>query len=108
MTELWLLLLLCALATYFWRGLGVLLAGRLRVDSELFRWVECMAYAMVTGLIVRMVLMPTATLASVALFDRLLACGVALACYWLTRKNLFAGVASGTGVIVLMSYFRAA
>lgn len=104
--QLWLLLLPCALATYFWRGLGVLLAGRLRVESELFRWVECVAYAMVTGLIARMVVMPTGTLASATLIERLLACAVALLCYWLTRKNLFAGVASGTVVIVLMSYLR--
>ena len=37
----------------------------------------------------------------------MLACGVALLCYRLTRKNLFAGVASGTAVIVLMGNFRA-
>ena len=104
--QLWLLLLPCALATYFWRGLGVLLAGRQRIDSELFRWVDCVAYAMVTGLIARMVVMPTGTLASATLIERLLACAVALLCYWLTRKNLFAGVASGTVVIVLMSYLR--
>jgi branched-subunit amino acid transport protein len=106
MTELWLLLLLCAAATYFWRGLGVLLAGRLAVNSELFRWLECVAYAMIAGLIARMVVIPTGTLAAAPLFDRLLACAVALLCYWLTRKNLFAGVASGTVVIVLMSYLR--
>jgi branched-subunit amino acid transport protein len=106
MNELWLLLLACAIATYFWRGLGVLLAGRLQVESEWFRWVECVAYAMVTGLIARMVVMPTGTLASSPLPERLLACAVALLCYWLTRKNLFAGVASGTVVIVLMRYLR--
>jgi branched-subunit amino acid transport protein len=108
MSELWLLLLLCAMATYFWRGLGVLLSGRIKVESELFRWVECVAYAMVTGLIARMIVMPTGTLAASPLAERLLACAVALLCYRLTRRNLFAGVASGVAVMVAAAYLRAA
>lgn len=107
MNELWLLLLLCAMATYFWRGLGVLLSGRIRIDSDLFRWLECVAYAMITGLIARMIVMPTGTLAATPLTARVLACGVALLCYRLSPKNLPAAVGSGTLVMVLMSYLSA-
>lgn len=103
--ELWLLVLLCAVATYFWRGLGVLLSGRIKADSEIFRWVECVAYAMVAGLIVRMIVMPTGTLAMSPLWERLLACAVALVIYWLTKKNLFIAVGAGLATIVGAAYW---
>ena len=57
--ELLALTLLCGLATYFWRAMAVLLSGRLMLDGELFRWIECVAYAMVAGLMVRIVLLPS-------------------------------------------------
>ena len=63
MSELWILLILCTLGTYAWRGLGVLLAGRLEPDSDLFRWVSCVAYAMIAGLVMRLIVMPGGPLA---------------------------------------------
>jgi branched-subunit amino acid transport protein len=85
----------------------MLLSGRIALDSDLFRWLECVAYAMVTGLIARMIVMPSGTLAATPLAARLLACGVALLCYRLTRRSLPAAVASGTLVMVLLSYLGA-
>lgn len=102
MTELWLLLALCTMVTYFWRGLGVVLSGRINVDSELFRWAECVAYAMICGLITRIVVMPTGTLSTCPLWVRVLACAAALLCYRLTRKNLSAGVAAGLMVMAAL------
>jgi branched-subunit amino acid transport protein len=108
MNEFWLLLLLCVAATYFWRGLGMLLSGRIAVDSDLFRWLECVAYAMITGLIVRMIVLPGGTLAATPLSVRLLACSVGLLCYRLCRKSLPAAVAGGTLVMLLAGYLGTA
>jgi branched-subunit amino acid transport protein len=102
MSDLWLLLALCTGVTYFWRGLGVLLSGRINVDSELFRWAECVAYAMITGIIARMVVMPTGALATCPLWVRVTASAVALLVYRLTGKNLSVGVAAG--VITLAAF----
>ena len=57
------LVMACGLSTYLWRGLGVLLSGRIRADGEFFRWAGCVAYAMIAGLTVRILLLPTGTLA---------------------------------------------
>src|SRR5690606_17161719 len=38
-----LLVLACGLATYVWRGLGVLLSGRFSADGEFFTWAGCVA-----------------------------------------------------------------
>jgi branched-subunit amino acid transport protein len=100
--ELWILVIASAVATYLWRGLGVLLSGRIKVNSELFNWVACVAYAMVAGLISRIVLMPGGMLAQTALWERLIACALALLAYYLSRRNLFVGV--GAGVAVIMGF----
>ena len=62
--ELALLVVACGLATYLWRGLGMLISGKVRMDSEFFVWAGCVAYAMIAGLTVRIILLPTGTLAA--------------------------------------------
>jgi branched-subunit amino acid transport protein len=100
--ELWLLVIAAALGTYLWRGLGVLLSGRIKVNSELFNWVACVAYAMVAGLISRIVIVPGGMLAQTALAERLIACALAVAAYYLSRRNLLVGVGAGVAAIMAM------
>ena len=108
MLELSLLVLASALATYLWRGLGVLLSGRISVHSELFDWVTCVAYAMVAGLISRMLLMPTGMLVQTALSERLAACALALVAYYLSRRNLLVAVAVGVAAVMALAAARGA
>ena len=104
--ELLALTLLCGLATYFWRAMAVLLSGRLMLDGELFRWIECVAYAMVAGLMVRIVLLPSGVLASSPMVDRVAGCLIALAAYRLFKRNLLAGMGAGVGFFVAAAYVR--
>jgi len=106
-TELWIGVLLCAAATYAWRGLGVLLSGRLNPGSVLFQWVSCVAYALVAGLIARIIVMPSGLLSQTALADRLLTCVVALLAYRLARRNMFAGLLAGVVFFVGAGALRA-
>jgi branched-subunit amino acid transport protein len=94
------------LGTYFWRALGVMLSGRVRTDGALFQWVGCVAYAMIAGLAVRILVLPTGTLAAAPLADRIGACALAYAAYMITRRNLFAGVGTGFGAISLLQLVR--
>ena len=100
MLELWLLVIACSLGTYVWRGLGVLLSGRINVNGELFKWVACVAYAMVAGLVSRILVLPTGMLAETAFVERLAACAVALLVYYATRRNLLMGVGAGVAAIM--------
>lgn len=104
--ELLALTLLCGFATYFWRAMAVLLSGRLTVDSEWFRWVECVAYAMVAGLMMRIVLLPSGVLAASPMADRIIGCVVALAVYRLFKRNLLAGMGAGVGFFVAAAYLH--
>ena len=106
MLELWLLLILCSAGTYVWRGLGVLLSGHISTSSEFFTWITCVAYAMVAGLIMRILVMPTGLLATSLLTHRLLACALGLAAYYLARRNLFVAVSVGAVALTLFNYLR--
>lgn len=110
MTEgaaLLLLVVACGAGTYLWRGLGVILSGRINPDSGAFAWAGCVAYAMIAGLVARIVFLPAGTLAHSLLQDRLLACAVALMAYFASRKNLLVGVGAGFAAVVALSYGRA-
>lgn len=106
MPELWLLIAVCTLGTYAWRALGVLLSGRIAADSDAFQWVACVAYAMVAGLIMRIIVMPSGLLASSLLAHRLLACAIGLAAYYLVRRNLLVGVTTGALALAVLNYLR--
>jgi len=105
-TELWLLLLACGAATYLWRGLGVLLSGRINPQSAMFEWVSCVAYALVAGLIARIIVAPSGLLAQTALIDRLLACAVAFIAWRLARRNMFVGLVCGVAFFIGAGYVR--
>ena len=103
MTELWLLLALCGLATYLWRGPGVLLSAGIDPRSEAFTWISCVAYAIIAGVVSRMLVMPTGALAETTALERALGSAAALgAYYWLTRRNLLLGVAAGAAALWLL------
>jgi branched-subunit amino acid transport protein len=108
MSEYTLLAIACGLGTYLWRGLGVAVSARIRPASELFAWIGCVAFAMLAGLISRVVLIPSGALEHTALWQRLAATGFALAAYFLfTKKNLFAGVIASAAAMYLILVFSA-
>lgn len=79
-----------------WRWVGMLLGRNIDVGSELFQWVRCVATALVSGLIMRLILFPAKSLAAVPLGLRLGAFTAGIAIFYLTRRNLAAGVVGGT------------
>lgn len=93
--RLWAAVVLCGLATYVWRALAVAIAGRVSPASEAFRLFACIAYAMLAGLIARMILIPEGILAEAPLPYRLAGIVAAVAAFFLFRRNLPIGVATG-------------
>ena len=102
----YLALLVGAATTYVSRFLGVMLAGRLQVESPLFEWLSCVTYALLAALIARMIVFPSGPLAEAPLFDRVAAATLALATFYLTRRNMLLGVAAGFATLVLVTWVR--
>lgn len=102
--ELWLLVAISALATYAWRGAGVLVSGGINPNSALFAWLGCIAYATLAALISRIMFLPVGILADSALSDRLLAAALAALVFFATGRNLFAGVFSGASALLAITW----
>ena len=94
-SSLWLIVLACGAATFIWRALGVLVTRRIDPNGAFFRWITCVSYAMVAGLIFRMIVMPESELANVSLALRMAAVAIAFGAYFLFGKRLVAGVLAG-------------
>lgn len=96
----WVTVLVAAAATYFWRALGVALSGRINPNGVISEWIGCVAYALLAGLIARMIVLPIGPLHSVGLGIRLTAAAVALAVFYLARRSILLGVFAGAGALV--------
>ncbi len=98
--EIWLVIGLTAVVTYLPRALGVALSGRIDPNGPLFQFVACIAYALLAGLIARMILFPVGPLQETALGNRLASAGLALAVFLLMRRNVMLGVLAGTAALI--------
>lgn len=103
MDRLWWIVLGCGAATFLWRGLGVVVVRRIDPQGAFFRWVVCVSYAMVAGLIFRMIVLPESDLALVALPQRLAAVAIAFGAYFAFRRRLVAGVLAGSLSLAAMA-----
>ena len=103
--KLWGIVLLCGIATYVWRALAVVIGGRVSPESESFKLFSCIAYAMLAGLISRMVILPEGLLAEAPLSYRLIGIGAAVTVFFGLKRNLAGGVFAGVAVFALLIVF---
>lgn len=102
--QLWLLLLGAVGGTYLWRGLGVVFASRIDPDGPVFQWITCVSYAMLSGLIARMVFLPVGPLTEAPLIYRLAGIAAGLTVFFLSRRRVLPGVGAGLLVFVSLIY----
>ena len=81
----WLAVGLASVGTFIWRFAGVLLASKIPGQSSLMDWVNTMAYAMVAGVLMLMLVHPTGILAASGLDDRLLGLVTGVGAMMLTK-----------------------
>lgn len=97
-SEFWGIAIIVAIALLAhepWRWLGAFLGRSLSPQDAVFVWVKAVSTALVAGLVMRLVLFPAGTLASMPLSARLLAVAAGIAGFYLARRNLLAGIVSG-------------
>lgn len=75
---LWIALVGACLGTYFCRAIGVFLSQSINQESEIFRWLAAVTYAMVAALTIRLIVMPLGLMATVPLWVRILICALAI------------------------------
>jgi len=102
--QTWPLLLGAVGATYLWRGLGVVFASRIDPDGPAFQWITCVSYAMLSGLIARMVFLPEGPLTEAPLSYRVAGIITGLAVFFILRRQVLAGVAAGLAMFIGLIY----
>jgi branched-subunit amino acid transport protein len=105
-SELWLLAGLCFLGTFVWRALGVAVASRIDPEGVVFQWLNCVAYAMLAGLVARILLLPIGILGSTPTFDRAMAMIAGFTLFFLFRRHVFAGTLTAFAVMLTLTALR--
>ncbi len=100
----WLALPAAVAVSFLWRAVGVAVSGRIDHDSDVFLWVQCVAYAMLAGLVSRMLFLPSGALAESELWIRLSAAAIGLAICFALRRNLLVGVLAGVAAFLVLQY----
>ncbi len=83
-----LVILVTSLATYLSRFLGVVSSERMDIKSKIFRWFNCIAYAILAALIARMIIFPAGILSETSSYIRIIVLGSMILLYFFTKKNL--------------------
>ncbi|MBT6416620.1 AzlD domain-containing protein [Candidatus Puniceispirillum sp.] len=99
--EAWLAVCLACLGTFGWRLIGVVLAGRIATDTPMMTWINGVAYAMVSGVLMLILVYPTGILATTELDHRFIGLFVGLGTMILT-KNLFYALCTGLGSFAII------
>jgi len=95
------------LPTDVWRWLAVIFARRLDEESELMVFARAVATALVAGVIMRLVLLPTGDLVAVPLAIRVGAVAGGFLVYFLARRSLLVGALAGEAIMIAGAYLTA-
>ena len=67
---------------------GVITSEKIKENSKIFRWFNCLAYSTLAALIARIVIFPSGVLSEVDYFVRFITIISSILIYYLTKKNL--------------------
>ena len=81
-------ILVTSLATFSSRIFGVITSEKIKENSKIFRWFNCLAYSTLAALIARIVIFPSGTLSEVDYIIRFIAIISSVLIFYLTKKNL--------------------
>ena len=87
-TNIILAILVTSLATFSSRFLGVITSEKIKENSKIFRWFNCLAYSTLSALIARIVIFPSGTLSEVDYFIRFITIISSILIFYLSKKNL--------------------
>lgn len=100
-----LLIIIGFLPTEMWRSLAVYLSRGLNEGSQLIVWIRCVATALLTGVVAKLMLTPSGELADVPLWGRLGSILIAFAAFFLFRRNVIAAVLTGEALLITAAYW---
>ena len=80
-------ILATSLATYISRFLGVLTSKKIKENSKIFRWFNCLAYSTLSALLARIIIFPAGALAEVDYLARFIVVFICLIVFVIIKKK---------------------
>ena len=80
-------ILATSLATYISRFLGVLTSKKIKENSKIFKWFNCLAYSTLSALLARIIIFPAGALAEVDYLIRFIVVFICLMVFVISKKN---------------------
>ena len=80
-------ILVTSFATYISRFLGVITSKKIKENSKIFKWFNCLAYSTLSALLARLVIFPAGALAEVDYFIRFIVIFICLILFLISKKN---------------------
>ena len=80
-------ILATSLATYISRFLGVITSKKVKENSKIFKWFNCLAYSTLSALLARLVIFPAGALAEVDYHIRFIVVIICLIIFLISKKN---------------------
>lgn len=108
--ELWpylVLLLVGFLPNEMWRALGLVLARGLNEDSEVVVWSRAVATAILAGVIAKLILFSSGSLAAIPLPVRVGAAVCGFLAFLTVKRSVFVGVTVGEAALLLGGFLFA-
>tara|TARA_B100000287_G_scaffold409798_1_gene437537 strand:+ start:270 stop:593 length:324 start_codon:yes stop_codon:yes gene_type:complete len=99
------IIVVTSLATYLSRFLGVVSSERIKENSKIFRWFNCLAYSTLAALIAKIVIFPSGNLSEVDYFLRFLVIISSILVFFLTKKNIVYPTLFSAIMLSLMSNY---
>ena len=80
-------ILATSLATYLSRFLGVITSKKVKENSKIFKWFNCLAYSTLSALLARIIIFPAGALVEVDYLIRFIVVFVCLIIFLISKKN---------------------
>ena len=98
-------ILVTSLATYISRFLGVITSKKVKENSKIFKWFNCLAYSTLSALLARIVIFPAGVLSDTIYVSRIIVVIFCLFIFFISKKNyVYPTVISAMMMALLSNY----
>ena len=80
-------ILVTSLATFISRLFGVMTSKKIKENSKIFKWFNCLAYSTLSALLARLVIFPAGVLVEVDYLIRFIVIFICLIIFIISKKN---------------------
>ena len=103
-TNILLAILVTSLATYISRFFGVITSKKIKENSKIFKWFNCLAYSTLSALLARIIIFPAGALAEVDYFIRFIVVITCLTIFLIAKKNFVYPTVLSALLLAFLSY----